>query len=197
MQAARILLQGGVIAFPTETCYGLAVDSGDEKALARLFHLKKRPLHKPVLLLIHDLSLLGSLVSTLPEAYKPLIEKYWPGPLTLIFPARPGLSAYLTGGTESVGIRISPHPQALALGRFVGKAITATSANLSGRSPARCASEVLSSFGGDIDYVLDGGRTPAGSCSTIIGLHNDELCLLRSGAIEVPGVNAGRPFFSF
>lgn len=188
IQAARILSQGGVVAFPTETYYGLAADPDNEEALERLFFIKKRPLQKPVLLLIHDLSLLASLVSTIPEAYEPLIERYWPGPLTLIFPARPDLSPFLTAGTETVGIRISPHPLALALGKVFGKAMTATSANLSGNSPAQFASEILSSFGKNVDYVLDGGRSPAGQCSTIIGLRNNALCLLRSGAVAVAGV---------
>ena len=195
--AARILSQGGIVALPTETCYGLAVAADNEKALARLFQIKKRPSHKPVLLLIHDISLLKSLVSAIPEAYISLIEKYWPGPLTLIFPARPELSVYLTGGTRTVGIRISSHPQAMALGRLIGKAITATSANLSGQTPGQCPSDVMDSFGENIDYVIDGGRTPAGLCSTIISLHNDELCLLRSGAIEVAGVKTKLPFSPF
>lgn len=193
LEAAQFLSQGGVVAFPTETYYGLAVDPDNETALSRLFQVKNRPWYKPVLLLIHDLSLLDSLVTAIPEAYRPLIAQHWPGPLTLIFPARAGLSSYLTGGTETVGIRISPHPKALALGRAFGKAITATSANLSGRHPARFAAEVVSAFGSDIDYVIDGGKTPAGPCSTIVGLYGGKLCLLRPGAIEIAGLKTCQP----
>lgn len=196
MQAARVLSQGGLVAFPTETYYGLAVDPDNETALARLFQIKKRPPHKPVLLLIHDLSLLDSLVSSIPEVYNPLIAQHWPGPLTLIFPARPRLSPYLTGGTRTVGIRISPHPMAQALGRAFGKAMTATSANLSGLHPARFASEVAGAFGKDLDYLLDGGKTKAGPCSTIVGLHNGELCLVRPGAVEIAGIKTGNPALS-
>ncbi len=185
LQAVRILKEGGVVAFPTETCYGLAVDPDNEKALSRLFQVKKRPFYKPVLVLIHDLSLLKFLISTVPPAYEPLMKKYWPGPLTLIFPARKDLSPYLTGGTETVGIRISPHPLAQALGRSFGRAMTATSANLSGQPPSKLVSDIHGYFNENIDYILDGGKTPAGPCSTIIGLHKDELCLLRPGAVEI------------
>ena len=188
MQAARILTQGGIVAFPTETCYGLAVDPENENALQRLFQLKQRPHHKPVLLLIHDISLLDTLASSIPELYLPLMEKYWPGPLTLIFPARAVLSSYLTGNTATVGVRISPNLQAMALCRQFGRALTATSANISGQPPARSAAEVVEAFGKTLDYVVDGGKTPAGHCSTIIGIMKDELCLLRPGQAVVPGV---------
>lgn len=188
-QAVHILTQGGIVAFPTETCYGLAVDPTNEMALQRLFQIKHRPAQKPVLLLIHDLAQLESLVSTIPEKYKPLMDTYWPGPLTLIFPARKGLSSYLTGNTETVGLRISPNPLAMALCRSFNRAITATSANLSGYPSARRAAEVVDVFGKKVDFVLDaGGETLAGRCSTIIGLENGDLRLLRSGVVEVPGV---------
>lgn len=186
----QVLRQGGIVAFPTETYYGLAVDPDNEVSLQRLFQIKKRPAGKPLLLLIHDISLLDGLVTAIPDVYRPLIERYWPGPLTLIFPARPHLSAWLTGGTGTVGVRISPRPEALALTRFFGKAVTATSANLSDLPPARFASEVASSFGSAVDYILDGGKTAGGRCSTVIGLRQGELCLLRPGAIDVQGVKA-------
>lgn len=196
MQAARILTQGGIVAFPTETCYGLAVDPENENALHRLFQLKQRPHNKPVLLLIHDIALLDTLVSSIPELYLPLMEKYWPGPLTLIFPAKAGLSGYLTGDTASVGVRISPNLHAMALCRQFGRALTATSANFSGQPPARSAAEAIEVFGKTLDYVLDGGETPARLCSTIIGIEKDELCLLRPGQVVVPGVIQGLPLNS-
>jgi L-threonylcarbamoyladenylate synthase len=187
-QAVQVIRQGGIVAFPTETYYGLAVDPANEASLQRLFQIKKRPAGKPLLLLVHDISLLDGLVSAVPDVYRPLIEKYWPGPLTLIFPAQPHLSTWLTGGTETVGVRISPRLEALALARIFGKAVTATSANLSDLPPARFASEVSDSFGSAVDFILDGGMTPGGSCSTVIGLRDGKLCLLRPGAITVEGV---------
>lgn len=188
-QAANVLADGGIVAFPTETSYGLAVDPDNENSLRRLFHIKKRPSEKPLLLLIDDIAQLENLVLSVPDIYWPLIEKYWPGPLTLIFPARPHLSTWLTGGTGTVGVRISPHPDALALTRIFGKAITATSANLSGDPAARCASDVSASFGENIDFILDGGETSRGLCSTVIGLRDGALSVVRPGAIVLDEID--------
>jgi L-threonylcarbamoyladenylate synthase len=183
IRAASTLVAGGIVAFPTETCYGLAVDPLNEQALGKLFQVKDRPVDKPVLLLISNVSLLDSLVTHVPDLYLPLIERFWPGPLTLIFHARPQLSPLVTGGTSTVGIRISPHPVAQALGKAFGGAITATSANLSGKPPARSAAQIRSLFGETVDFVLDGGMTPASLCSTIVCECAGRLQLVRSGVI--------------
>ena len=177
------MVAGGIVAFPTETCYGLAVDPMNEQALGKLFEVKDRPVDKPVLLLISNVSLLDSLVTHVPDLYLPLIERFWPGPLTLIFQARPQLSPLVTGGTSTVGVRISPHPVAQALGKAFGGAITATSANLSGKPPARSAAQIRSLFGETVDVVLDGGMTPASLCSTIVCECAGRLQLIRSGVI--------------
>jgi L-threonylcarbamoyladenylate synthase len=184
-RAVTVLAGGGIVAFPTETCYGLAVDPFNGRALERLFEVKHRPVDKPVLLLIHEVALLDSLVTVVPAVYSPLIARYWPGPLTLIFPARAGLPSLLTGGTGTIGVRISPHPIAQALGRAFGRAITATSANLSEQPPARTAAEVRACLGGAIDLIVDGGRTPTSRCSTIIGERGGGLRLLRRGAVDI------------
>lgn len=183
-RAARTLVAGGIVAFPTETCYGLAVDPFNEQALGKLFQVKNRPVDKPVLLLISNVSLLDSLVTHVPDIYLPLIERYWPGPLTLIFHARPQLSPLVTGGTGTVGVRISPHPVAQALGKAFGGAITATSANLSSKPPARSAAQIRYLFGESVDVVLDGGMTPARLCSTIVCECAGRLKLIRSGVIS-------------
>jgi L-threonylcarbamoyladenylate synthase len=182
-RAARTLVAGGIVAFPTETCYGLAVDPFNEQALENLFRAKNRPADKPVLLLISNVSLLDSLVTRVPDIFLPLIERFWPGPLTLIFPARSRLSPLVTGGTGTVGVRISPHPVAQALGKAFGGAITATSANLSGKPPARSADQIQTLFGKTVDVVLDGGMTPASLCSTIVCECAGRLQLIRSGVI--------------
>ncbi|MGB5231134.1 MAG: L-threonylcarbamoyladenylate synthase [Desulfoprunum sp.] len=184
-RAVTVLAGGGVVAFPTETCYGLAVDPFNDRALERLFQIKHRPVDKPVLLLIHDLALLESLVTAVPEVYAPLIARHWPGPLTLIFPARADLPFLLTGGTGTIGVRISPHPVARALGKAFGRAITATSANLSDQQPACSAAEVRAAFGATVDLIVDGGRTPTDCCSTIIGERGGVLHLVRSGAAAI------------
>lgn len=181
--AATIVAQGGVVAFPTETYYGLAVDPFNPEALARLFRLKKRPEQKPVLVLVAELAALPLLVREVPAPFQPLIAAWWPGPLTLIFPALAELPQLLTANTGTVGIRISSHPVAQELGKRLPGPLTATSANLSGRPAATSAAEVAAQLGGAVDYILDGGPTAGGLGSTIVGLAGSEVKLIRVGAI--------------
>jgi L-threonylcarbamoyladenylate synthase len=183
--AVTHLRHGRIVAFPTETYYGLAVDPECASAVEKLFAVKNRPADKPLLLLIEKTEQLGSVVQNIPSIYWPLIKKYWPGPLTLIFPARKSLSSRITGNTGTVGIRISPHPIAQGLVRRMGKPITATSANISGLPPARSAQEVIEMFGNEIDYIVDGGQTPAGLCSTILSVQNGRLNIVRHGQIDL------------
>ncbi len=183
--AVTHLRRGGIVAFPTETYYGLAVDPECDAAVLRLFAVKNRPVDKPLLLLIAANEQLNSIVQYVPPIYWPLIKKYWPGPLTLIFPAGKSLNRRITGKSGTVGIRVSPHPIARELVCRMGKPITATSANISGLPPARSAQEVIEMLGNRIDYVLDGGQTPAGLCSTIVREFNGRLTIIRHGQIDV------------
>lgn len=183
--AAAVLQHGGIVAFPTETYYGLAVDPDCESAVAKLFQVKQRQAYKPLLLLIDRSEQLDDLVTEIPRKYRDLIEKYWPGPLTLVFPARKNISRQLTGNTGTIGVRISPHPIARKLVRKMGKPITATSANLSGTAPAKTADEVFEMFQDKVDYILDGGKTAAGLCSTVVGLQDGKLIILRKGQVDV------------
>jgi L-threonylcarbamoyladenylate synthase len=185
-RAVVSLQQGGIVAFPTETYYGLAVDPYNENALKALFRLKERELSKPILILISEVEQLEEIANSVPGSYQPLMRKFWPGPLTLIFPARKNLSPLLTGGTETVGVRISSNDIATRFCRKWGKPITATSANISGMEPAKNASEVSRMFGPQVDYIIDGGDAPAKRCSTIIGLCEHRLRLIREGQIEFP-----------
>jgi L-threonylcarbamoyladenylate synthase len=184
-QAAIILRQGGIVAFPTETYYGLAVDPFCESAVARLFQVKRRPAEKPLLLLIERQEQLAEVAAEIPQPYLELMAKFWPGPLTLLFPARKELAGMVTANTGTVGVRVSPHPTARELVRMAGRPITATSANISNLAPARTAPEVLAMFPDRLDYILDGGETPAGLCSTIIGITEGRLVLVRRGQIEL------------
>ena len=184
-RAVSVLEQGGIVAFPTETFYGLAVDPFNEKALADLFRLKGRPLQKPFLVLIQDESQLSSLARSIPPVYRPLMKTFWPGPLTLVFPALSTLSPALTGADRAgIGVRISPHPVARRFGHLWGGPLTATSANLSGMPAARTADEVRQFFGDGISCILDGGQTPGGMSSTVIGLAQGKLQLIRAGGID-------------
>ncbi|MCP4338885.1 MAG: threonylcarbamoyl-AMP synthase [Desulfobulbaceae bacterium] len=183
--AVTHLRQGGIVAFPTETYYGLAVDPECASAVTKLFEVKKRQEHKPLLLLIEKLEWLDSVAQKVPAVYWPLIKKHWPGPLTLIFQAKTTISQKITGNTGTVGVRISPHPVAQELVRRMGKPITATSANISGLAPARTSLEVAEMLGDSVDYIVDGGQTDAGLCSTIVDVKNGKLTLLRRGQIDL------------
>lgn len=183
--AVSYLRQGGIVAFPTETYYGLAVDPDCAPAVAKVFAVKKRQEHKPLLLLIEKIEQLDTIVQETPPAYWPLIKKYWPGPLTLVFPAKATLNSKITGNSGTVGVRISPHPVAQELVRLMGKPITATSANISGYPPARSAQEVVSMLGDKIAYTIDGGPAAAGLCSTIVGVQNGKLSLIRRGQVDL------------
>ncbi len=184
-RAALCVLQGGIVAFPTETYYGLAADPDCKMAVDRLFRIKGRHADQPLLLLVAEDEQLNQVVESVPLEYRPLMDKYWPGPLTLVFQAKSSVSSQVTGGTGTVGVRISSHPVARALVNKMGKPVTATSANISGMVPAKSALAVRKMFGSSLDYIVDGGETEGGLCSTIIGYKNRELTVFRQGPIEV------------
>ncbi|MDH3330161.1 MAG: L-threonylcarbamoyladenylate synthase [Desulfobulbaceae bacterium] len=183
IRAAEVIRKGGVVAFPTETYYGLAVDPLNGKALQKLFKIKDRPALKPVLLLIADRSQLGRVTTSVPELAARLMDRFWPGPLTLVLPARPELSSLVTGNTGTVGVRLSPHPVAAALLKACGIPLTATSANRSGEAPAVTAEDVRAIFGSQIDFVLDGGKTPGKLGSTLVGFKEKNVQCIREGCI--------------
>jgi L-threonylcarbamoyladenylate synthase len=181
--ALDIIRRGGVVAIPTETYYGLAVDPFNKEAVARLFDLKKRSSAKPLLTLIPGRGHLVMLTQAIPPVYLPLMD-FWPGPLTLVFQARSTLSPLVTGGTGTVGARISSHPVAQCIVRELDQPVTATSANISGHPAAVTAGEVRAAFGRSIDLVIDGGGTPGGKGSTLVGVRDGRLLLIRAGVID-------------
>lgn len=187
-EAARIIGGGGLVVFPTETYYGLAADPFSETALTRLFALKKRPAAKPILTLIDSEARLIRMTTEIPAVYRVLMASFWPGPLTLLFRARPELSGWLTGGSGTVGVRISPLPAARQLAAESGGIITATSANLSGRPPAATAAEAAAQLGDGPDLILDGGPTPGGRPSTILTVEQGEPVLLREGMVAAADI---------
>ncbi len=183
-RAADVLQSGGLIAFPTESYYGLGVDPFNEEALRRLFKVKNRPVHLPVLVIVDDLIQANRVTADIPDVYRQLIRYFWPGPLTLVCQGRPQLSPLLTGNTRTIGIRQSPNIVARKLVSVLNGPITATSANLSGSLPAVTAQEVADSLGTQVDMILDGGQTPGGKGSTVIGLKKGSLYCIREGMIE-------------
>ena len=181
-EAVRLLKQGGLIAFPTETYYGLGVDPFNKEALQRLFKVKRRGVDKAVLVLVADQSQVERFAYSIPADFNKLMASFWPGPLTLVFPARSNVPELLTGGTETVGIRQSPNSIAIKLVQEFAGPITATSANRSGATPATTAAEVNEIFGSEVDLIIDGGATPGGQGSTLVGF-DQEISCIRAGKI--------------
>ena len=187
-QAARLVRQGTVVAFPTETFYGLAALATDHKAIARVYLLKKRTVHKSLSILVADLNELDSWVENLSREARRLAATFWPGPLTLVCAAGKDLPTSLTAGTGKIGVRISSHPVAQALVQAVGGPITATSANRSGSPSCRSREEVLSQLGQDLEAILDAGLTPGGKASTIADVTTWPPKILRIGTITAQEV---------
>ncbi len=192
-EAARIILRGGVVAFPTETFYGLGADAADEEAVKKIFQAKGREEDKPLLLLVAGRSHLGGLVQETAPLAECLMEKFWPGPLTLVFKASPRVSPLLTARTGKIGIRVSSHPVARALVETVGRPITGTSANLSGEASTSTAQEVFQSIGQHLGAILDGGRTAGGQGSTVLDVSGPSPRIIREGAIPEKEL---APFFA-
>jgi len=182
--AAAAIRQGGIVAFPTETYYGLAVDALDALALERLFALKGRGAEKSSALLVADMAMFAGLCAEVPVRARELAAAHWPGPLTLALPARPELPAAIVS-EGCVAARVSSHPLAAALVEAVGRPITATSANPAGAAPARRAAEVAAYFAGKQIYFLDGGQTPGGLPSTLVRLREGAVEILRPGAVKI------------
>jgi len=183
-RAADVLLSGGVVAFPTESFYGLAVNAMDDKAIHRLFAIKKREMDHPVLILIPSIEVLEKYTEHIPATAHKIIKQFWPGGLTLIFRAGRKISPLLTAGTGKVGIRLSSHPLATSLARVVGVPITGTSANISGQDACRNAEEVYNSLGKEVNIILDGGETQGGKGSTILDVTVTPHGILREGMVS-------------
>lgn len=184
IKASQMILQGGVVAFPTETLYGLGADALNIKALQKIFQIKGREENKPLLLLVGDRTWVPGLVKNIPSAAEPLIEKFWPGPLTLVFDASEHLPPILTANSGKVGLRVSSHPVARALVQAVGRAITGTSANLSGQPSASLSSEVFQALGTQVEAILNGGKTAGGLGSTVLDVSGSLPKIIRQGAVS-------------
>jgi L-threonylcarbamoyladenylate synthase len=187
-EIATLLQRGGIIAYPTETVYGLGVDALNEKAIERLFAIKSRPLDKPVSLLVRDTRMLTRVVSSVPAAAKPIMETYWPGPVTIVFPAAEGIPSILTGQTGTIGVRISPHPFVRQLFGVFDSPLTSTSANISGGRSLMEPEDILRTFGGRIDLVVAMSEFMEGMGSTLIDVTGERPRVIRAGAVKVKGI---------
>ncbi len=184
-QAARLLAQGGLVVFPTETYYGIAAAIDRPQALERLVSLKGRTPDKPIALIVGDREQVTLISENIPLAATNLMNRFWPGPLTLILPARKDLHPYLVSSDGGVGVRQSPHPTAARLSQALAKPITATSANLAGKPPVTSPQDLDPTIQKGVDLVLDDGPTPGGPPSTILDPRQSPPLLIRPGAVRV------------
>jgi L-threonylcarbamoyladenylate synthase len=195
-RAVAVLRAGGLVAIPTETVYGLAADAGNDDAVRRVYAAKGRPVGHPLIVHIAGPELLGDWAVSVPPSAAVLADACWPGPLTLILPAANGASRVVTGGRDSIGMRVPAHPLTHELlGRF-GGGLAAPSANRFGRVSPTTAAHVAADLGGDVDYIIDGGPSPVGVESTIVDCTVDPPQVLRPGAIsedEVARLVGARP----
>jgi L-threonylcarbamoyladenylate synthase len=195
-RAARIIRAGGLVAFPTETVYGLGANAGSGEAVARIFEAKGRPRFNPLIVHVGDLGQAGRLGEFEGDAER-LAEAFWPGPLSLVVPRRPDapLTDLVSAGLPTVALRVPSHPAARALIEAAGVPIAAPSANRSGQVSATNADHVAADFGDSVDLILDGGACAEGLESTIVGFAASGPVLLRAGAIPRVAIEAvlGKP----
>jgi L-threonylcarbamoyladenylate synthase len=182
-QAAQILRVGGLVAFPTETVYGLGANALDAEAVARIFEAKRRPSWDPIIVHIADEAMLDGIVREVPDAARKLMKAFWPGPLTLLLPRTDAVPDVVTAGRPLVGVRMPSHPVALEFIRRAGVPVAAPSANLFSHVSPTTAAHVLADLDGRIDAVLDGGATEHGVESTVMDPCQSPMAIYRSGAV--------------
>jgi len=187
-KAVKILQSGGVIAFPTDTVYGLGADAFNARAVERVYEIKNRPKYQQFPLLIADAKQLTTLAAPIPEIAWLLARRFWPGGLTLVLSKKDSLPAYLASG-PTIAVRVPNHPVCLALIKDLGNPITGSSANTSGQPAALTAEEVDQQLEGRIDLVINGGKCPGGKESTIVDITHEAPIFLRQGIIPADQID--------
>jgi L-threonylcarbamoyladenylate synthase len=182
-RAAQVLQRGGLVGFPTETVYGLGADASSRDAVARLYAAKRRPVDHPVIVHFADAQAAFEWAREVPAGARKLAEKFWPGPLTLVLKRSGKAADFVTGGQDTIGLRVPAHPVAQELLRAFGGGIAAPSANRFGQVSATTAAHVRADLGEDVAVVLDGGPSEVGIESTIVDLSGEGAVLLRPGRI--------------
>jgi len=181
--AVAALGRGDVIVFPTETLYGLGADALNFTAVERIFQLKGRDPNQPYPVLVSDRSMLESLVGQIVPLAEKLIARFWPGPLTLVLPARPHIPKPLVNSTGGVGVRVSSQPIAQEIVKMLGRPLTATSANPSGQPGARTIDQARAYFSGKIEIFIDGGSLTSKTGSTVAAVEGEKVRIIRAGEI--------------
>jgi len=183
-QAADVILRRGLVAFPTETVYGLGANALDEEAVAKIFHAKGRPSNDPLIVHVASLDDVKLVAAEIPPIVEKLAAAFWPGPLTLVLPKQAHVPASVTAGLDSVAVRVPSHPVALALIRASGVPIAAPSANRFGHTSPTTAQHVMDDLNGRIDMILDGGATSVGVESTVLDVAREPAMILRPGGVS-------------
>lgn len=192
-EAGQVIRSGGLVAFPTETVYGLGADGLNEEAVKKIYLAKGRPSDNPIILHVDSIDMLKKLVVEISNEAYILIDKFWPGPLTLVFKKSNIVPKIITGGLDSVAIRMPSHPVALALIKESKTPIAAPSANTSGRPSPTRAGHVIEDMGGKIGFILDGGQTGVGLESTVIDISESIPMILRPGGITLEQIREELP----
>jgi L-threonylcarbamoyladenylate synthase len=188
-RAARVLQNGGVIGYPTETVYGIGCNIFSQPAVKRIYQMKKRETDKAFILIAADIIQIKDIVAEIPEAAERLMENFWPGPLTLVFKASPNLATTEFRRVKTIAVRIPDCAICLALLKACGYPIVSTSANLSGQAAATTAQGVISLFNDYLDLVVDGGKTPSDIPSTVVDITKSPVKIVREGAISKLEIN--------
>lgn len=183
------LAAGELVVFPTESVYGLGADARSAAAVDRLVAVRGREPGKPILVLVRDLAMAETVAADVPNAARRLASEFWPGPLTLVLPARGDLPAPLTAGTGTIGVRVPGHPDAAALVAGLGGPVTAPSANPPGATPPRQLADARAYFGDTVAVYVDGGEL-AGGASTVATIENDRVRVLRAGPVSEAALTA-------
>jgi L-threonylcarbamoyladenylate synthase len=182
---SQVLKMDGVIVYPTETFYALGANCFSPKAIQAIYRLKKRPLSKPLSVVISDLDMIREIVSEIPLAFEPLISNFWPGPLTLVLKAAARVPEELRGPSGSIGVRLTEHEWLRSLVRHASFPITATSANISGEKDISDPANAWQEFKGKVDLMVDGGETKGHLPSTILDLSGKKAQIIREGALPL------------
>jgi len=187
-EAARIINDGGIVSFPTRYLYGLGADALNSEAVDRVFVIKQRPYSKPLSVLINHQNDLSLLARNVPQAALRIMERFWPGDITIVFEANASLPLNLTAGTGKIGVRLPQHPVAVALTNAVQVPITATSANLTGRGGCSRISDLDPVVTDKLDLILDAGQLEGGTGTTVIDVTVDVPKILREGAVPAKDI---------
>ncbi len=193
-EAARVIKEGGLCAFPTETVYGLGVNAYNSNVVDRLYRIKKRPTSDPIIVHISDKTMLEAVVKTIPDIALKLAEKFWPGPLTLIMERSDNVPENVSAGLPTVAVRMPSHKIALALIREAGVPVAAPSANIFSRPSSTQAQHIVHDFSGEVDIVIDGGDSTIGIESTVIDLTVEPAVLLRPGGTPMEPLQKVMPY---